>query len=138
MEPKLFVAVKAFIIKDNKILILRESQNYSDGTNKGKFDLAGGRIIPGQRFDESLIREVKEETGLNIQIRKPFFINEWRPIVRGESWHIIGIFFECLAESDKVKLSKDHDMYLWINPHNYNNYNIIENLKPVFEAYLKI
>ena len=37
MEPKLFVAVKAFIIKDNKILILTESQT-------GFLDFPGGRV----------------------------------------------------------------------------------------------
>lgn len=136
MKIKLFAATKAFINYDGKILLLKESEKYSDGTNAGKFDVVGGRVKPGQRFDESLIREIQEETGLTAKIGRPFYVNEWRPIVRGEQWQIIGTFFECFAKTDKVRLSKDHDEYLWINPKQYKKYKIIDNLIPAFESYL--
>ena len=116
---KLFIATKAFILYKNKILLLKESSNYSDGSNTGKYDVVGGRIEPGQRFDESLLREIKEETGLDAKIGNPFFVNEWRPKVRGEQWQIIGTFFECFTITDKVVLSKDHNEYVWIDPKDY-------------------
>src|SRR3989304_7237262 len=133
-----FVATKAFINFKGKILILRESTKYSDGTNSGKYDVVGGRGEPGQRFDESLLREIKEETGLSVKLGKPFYVGEWRPKVRGEQWQIVGTFFECFAKSNKVKLSEDHDNYQWINPKNFKKYNLIDNLKPAFESYLTI
>jgi 8-oxo-dGTP diphosphatase len=133
---KLFVATKAFVSFNGKVLVLRESSKYQDGTNANKYDIVGGRVEPGQRFDESLLREVQEETGLTVSIGKPFFVNEWRPIVKGEQWQIVGIFFSCSAESDKVTLSADHDDFKWIEPGEYNRLNLIENLKPAFEAYL--
>ncbi|MCF7831733.1 MAG: NUDIX domain-containing protein [Candidatus Pacebacteria bacterium] len=136
MEIKLFTAIKAFIIYDGKVLLLKESTEYTDGTNAGKFDVVGGRVNPGQRFDESLIREIQEETGLNVKIGRPFFVNEWRPVVRGEQWQIVGTFFECFAESDNVVLSKDHKEYIWIDPKEYKKYNLIDNLIPAFESYL--
>ncbi|OGY43358.1 MAG: hypothetical protein A2731_00680 [Candidatus Buchananbacteria bacterium RIFCSPHIGHO2_01_FULL_39_8] len=136
MEPKLFVATKAFIVYNNKVLILRESIKYQEGTNHGKYDVVGGRVKPGQRFDESLLREIKEETGLAVKISQPFFANEWRPVVKSEQWQIIGVFFKCIADSDQVILSQDHDDYIWIDPKDYRDYNLIENLYPAFEAYL--
>jgi len=136
MEIKLFTATKAFIVYKEKILILRESSQYQDGANINKYDVPGGRVKPGQRFDESLMREIEEETGLKIKIGKPFFVNEWRPVVKGEQWQIIGTFFECSADSDQVTLSQDHDDYQWIEPKNYKNYNLIGNLHPAFESYL--
>ena len=136
MEIKLFVAIRAFIIHDGKVLLLKESTEYKDGINVGKFDVVGGRIEPGQRFDESLIREINEETGLNVEIGRPFFVNEWRPILRGEQWQIVGTFFECFSSSDKVILSKDHDEYIWINPKDYKKYNIIDEIIPAFESFL--
>ena len=66
MQPQLFVATKAFIVHDEKILIVRESNRYAEGTNAGLFDVPGGRVQPGQHFAESLQREVQEETGLQI------------------------------------------------------------------------
>jgi len=136
METKLFVATKAFIICQGKVLILRESSSYKDGANAGRYDVVGGRVQPGQRFDESLAREIFEETGLKVKIGKPFFVNEWRPKVNNEQWQIVGVFFECEAESDRVMLSPDHDQFEWIDPKSYKNYKLIENLHSVFEAFL--
>ena len=136
MDIKLFVATKAFINYQGKILILRESTKYLEGSNSGKFDVVGGRIKPGQRFDESLLREIKEETGLDVKIGKPFYVGEWRPKVNDEQWQIVGTFFECFSKSNKVVLSQDHDKYLWINSQDYQKYNLIENLKPAFEVYI--
>ncbi len=136
-EPKLFVAMKAFIIYDGKVLILRESSRYGEGANKGKYDVAGGRVTPGQHFAESLIREIREETGLDVKINRPFFVGEWRPVVHGEQWQIIGTFFECAAEKGEVSLSEDHDAFLWIDPAAHKDYDLIENLIPAFEAFLK-
>lgn len=133
---KQFVATKAFIRYKGKILILRESSKYLEGANAGKYDVVGGRIEPGQRFDKSLKREVKEETGLTIKIGKPFYVGEWRPTVKDKKWQIIGTFFDCTSITDRVRLSKDHDNYLWIEPNEYKNFNLIPNLVPAFKAYL--
>src|SRR3989339_859552 len=136
MIDKIFVATKAFIVHEGKILIVKESSKYKDGANVGKFDIVGGRVEPGQRFDESLIREIKEETGLDVKIGRPFYVGEWRPEVRGEKWQIVATFFECFAENNEVCLSEDHEEYLWIDPKEYKNYNLIENLQSAFESYL--
>lgn len=136
METQLFTATKAFIVHGGKVLLLRESTEYKDGVHAGEFDVAGGRIKPGQRFDESLIREVHEETGLSVEIGKPFFVNEWRPVVRGQQWQVVGIFFECFTDSDKVTLSQDHKEYIWINPEDHKKYDIIDTNIPAFEAFI--
>lgn len=137
MDIKLFAATKAFITYRGKVLLLRESSKYQDGTNVGKYDVPGGRIKPGQRFDKSLLREINEETHLKVKIGKPFFVYEWRPIKNGEKWQIIGTFFKCSTKSNKVRLSKDHSDFVWINPKDYKKYPLIENLHPAFLAFLK-
>ena len=135
-DVKLFTATKALISHEGKILLIQESNIYSDGTQLGKFDVVGGRITPGENFEDCLKREVLEETGLEIILGKPFFVIESRSTVRGENWQIIRIFFEAFSTKSKVTLSEDHENYVWINPKDYKNYKIIENLEPVFEAYL--
>ena len=122
MESKLFVAMKAFVVHEGHVLILRESSAYEDAGNVACYDVPGGRIKPGERFRDSLLREIKEE---------------WRPVVRGEQWQIVGTFFEAFADSDAVVLSKDHDQFEWIKPSDFKNYPVIENLKFAFEAYLQ-
>ncbi len=137
MESKLLVALKAFIWYKDKILLLKESSHYQQGTNTGKLDVVGGRMDPGEKIEESLLREIQEETGLSVKVGKPFFVNEARPVVNNEPWQIIRIFFECFCESDKITLSKDHESFIWISASEYKNYpEIIPNLYPAFEAYL--
>jgi len=135
MDIRLFVATKAIIVHEGKILLLRESGSYDDGTNTGRFDVPGGRLNPGEYFLDALKREVKEETGLDVEVGRPVAVNEWRPVVRGEQWQIVGTFFECHASTAEVTLSEDHDAYEWVDPSRIDEYAVIENLKPVIEAY---
>ena len=138
ISMKLFAATKAFLVHEGKILLLRESTEYKDGANAGKFDVVGGRIEPGQRFDESLLREIKEETGLEATIGQAFHIDEWRPVVRGEEWQIIGTYIECTVQTPEVTLSKDHAEYQWIDPKNHRDYALIESIHGAFDAYIQL
>lgn len=117
---------------------MKEAKTYKTGTQIGNFDVPGGKVEPGQRFDESLRREIKEETRLNVEIGRPFSVGEWRPIIRGEQWQIVATFFECFAKTDKVILSKDHDQYLWIDPEDYTKYPIIKTNLPAHKDYLEL
>ncbi len=136
---KLFVATKALIERDGKVLVLRESSKYKDGTNAARYDVVGGRITPGELLTDALQREVREETGLAIEIGEPFFADESlpRPQVRGEEWQIVKIYFRCKASPGDVLLSDDHDESRWIDPQTYAEAGLIPNLYPAFEAYLK-
>jgi ADP-ribose pyrophosphatase YjhB (NUDIX family) len=140
MELKLFVATKAFIERDGKILVLKESFKYADGTNATKWDIVGGRITPGEKMEEALKREAKEETGLDIIVGAPFFADEStpRPVVRGEEWQIIKVFFRVQAPEGEPALSEDHEELAWIDPKEYRSTGLIENLYPAFEAYLAL
>jgi 8-oxo-dGTP diphosphatase len=132
----LFIASKALIVREGKVLVIRESGTYKDGVHAQKYDLPGGRLEAGEHFDEALKREVKEETGLAVVLGNPILVNESWPVVRGEQWQIVRMFFTCPAEVGEVVLSEDHDDFKWIDPQNYKSESLIENLYPVFEAYI--
>lgn len=135
--PKLFVALKAFIERDGKILILREAGSYVDGTQIGKYDVPGGRLSPGENFMDGLKREVKEETGLDVAFGTPFHMGEWRPTVRGEEWHIVATFVRCQSLAGDVTLGPDHDRYEWIDPSADGDYPLAANIREAFAAYRK-
>lgn len=137
MVDRLFSATKALITNSQgEVLILKESSDYEEGTNEGKWDVPGGRVETGERFDKSLKREIREESGLRAEIGDSFFTDEWRPEVKGEKWQIIGTYFECFTESKDVELSRDHEKFSWIKPENYTEFNLIGGLEKVFEKYL--
>ncbi len=136
MVDRFFAATKAFIVSDGKVLILRESADYDDGTNEGRYDVPGGRVEPGQRFDESLRREIREETGLEIDIGRPFHIDEWRPHVHDEDWQVVGTYILCVPHKTEVTLGPDHDDFQWISPADHKEYPMTSGLRKGFEQYL--
>ncbi len=112
---KLFVGMKAVIVHEGKVLILREAE-YDEGTNKGKWDVPGGRINPEEPFLEGLRREVLEESGLEVEPTELWGIFETFPTIKGEACHIIRIYHLCRPVTIDIKLSGDHSEYEWIDP----------------------
>jgi 8-oxo-dGTP pyrophosphatase MutT (NUDIX family) len=138
MDIRQFISTKAFIVHQNKVLILREADAYEDGYNAGTYEIPGGRVEPGECFDAGLLREIDEEVGItSITVGKPFFIGEYRPVVRNEQWQVVAIYFECSTDTDNVILSQDHDSYEWIDPKKYEDYPLKAVSKKAFAEFLK-
>jgi 8-oxo-dGTP diphosphatase len=138
-EPQIIqrIATKAVIVDDKgKVLILREADTYEEGTNIGKYHMPGGRLNPGEAFLDGLKREVDEETGLKIEIGKPIYVGEWRPVIKDVQNQIVAIFFICKPLSKDVRLSEEHDDFQWIEPSKYSDYNVMAPENKVIEAYL--
>lgn len=110
----LYVACKALIYCNEQYLIIRESTQYTEGTNAGKWDVPGGRINPGEHWQQALKREVLEEVGLEIEIQHPVHTDEWFPVIKGEQSQVIATYYKCKATTNTVALGSDHDAYKWI------------------------
>ena len=129
------VAAKAVIVKDGKVLLLREAATYGDGTQRGRYHMPGGRIEPGEQFEEALRREAREETGLEIEIKDPIFVGEWRPVIKGTPNQIVGIFFVCTPKTDEVVLSSEHDEYQWVDAKTADDFDVMDPEDKVLEKY---
>lgn len=97
-------------------MLLRESKEYEDGSEEGKWDVPGGRIESEETLGEGLLREVKEESGLIVQKGKLLGAFDGFPLIKGEKCHVVRLYFLCEAENNKVVLSQDHDLYDWVDP----------------------
>jgi 8-oxo-dGTP diphosphatase len=138
-SPILRVAAKAVIVNDTgSILILREAITYGDGTQIGRYGLPGGRIEPGERFEDGLLREVKEEVGLHVAPLYPVFVGEWHPDIKGVPHQIIAVFVACKIKSGNVVLSEEHDKFEWVKPRQRKQYDIMDPDWEVIDAYAQI
>lgn len=109
-----FVGQKAFIEKDGKILILQDPIS--------GLDFPGGRIQAGESdLDEALRREVREETGLEIEVGEPFA--RWYITLpenhRDAGRRIFLVGYRCTYISGDVVLSDEHDSFQWVDKHTY-------------------
>lgn len=105
------VATKAIIFntKLNKYLVLKKSNN--ENINPNTFDMPGGRIKFGEKLEEAVVREAKEETGLDVVTQKVF--NAWTFVKEDRDFQLTGVDFLCTTEQEKVKLSEEHSNFEW-------------------------
>ncbi len=128
------VACRAVIFDGSRVLIIRESDKYADGTNVGKYDFPGGKIDPGEKVLDALMREVREEAGLVVTSAVPFYVDEWNPVVHGQPMQIIGIFFLCAVETTAVALGNDFDSFEWILPADADKYPLMQEPKNALKS----
>jgi 8-oxo-dGTP pyrophosphatase MutT (NUDIX family) len=101
------VAVKAVIQnQDGKYLIVREGQ---------RWQAVGGRLEKGEKLEEGLRRETKEETGIeDLEVGKVIHVDEWFAKPEGELKHIVALFFLCKTHTRSIILSDEHEAYAWV------------------------
>lgn len=120
MNEDLFhLGIKALIMNNiGQVLLLKVNpENLKGYTGEPYWDIPGGRIQFGSNVEDTLKREVEEETGItDLKIIKPFsmILSNIR-IPQGKK--TVGlILFSYLCESNQlanIKLSKEHIEYKW-------------------------
>lgn len=106
---------------ENKVLICRSSKW------NNKYVIPGGHIEAGEKMEEALVREVKEETGLEIYDIELLGITE---SIYSDSFqsqkHFIFVDFICRSDSTEVELNHEAQSYEWIELDEVENYNLEE------------
>ncbi|RQD69545.1 MAG: 8-oxo-dGTP diphosphatase MutT [Tindallia sp. MSAO_Bac2] len=59
------IVTAAIIINNNKVMIARRGKNQKLA---GKWEFPGGKLKPGESMEDCLIRELKEELNLTVEI----------------------------------------------------------------------
>ncbi|HHT7189012.1 TPA: NUDIX hydrolase [Bacillus cereus] len=81
MENVMQVRVTGILIEDEKVLLVKQkvaNRNWS---------LPGGRVENGEMLEEAMIREMREETGLEVNIQKLLYVCD-KPDTRPSLLHI--------------------------------------------------
>lgn len=89
-------AARAIIIENNKFLVMHRNKYGSE-----YFTLVGGRVQEGESLEQGLVREIKEETGLDI-ISARLVFTERHPEPYNEQY----IYVCNLASHDDIKVQE--------------------------------
>lgn len=121
IQSKLFeVPVKAVVLKEGKVLVLKRSSG--EIRSADKYDFPGGAIEHGEEAIEALRREIREETGLEVKIGPvlTFSDSEKEYSLDEKKNNKLKIFtkgagFLAFYKSGEVKLSEEHQSYKWLS-----------------------
>lgn len=102
-------AVKALIVKEDKILIVQRAAN--DNITPGVWEFPGGRLDEGEFPLKGLEREVFEETGLVIEVVDKINTQEF---TNTDNVKITMYIYLCRPLTDEFTLSDEHSNYEWI------------------------
>jgi mutator protein MutT len=131
-------AQKAFILKDNRLLLIKKSEN--DPYQANKWEVPGGRIEFGESLTTHIKREVKEEVGIDIEIGDPFDVWTWF-INTPKKIQVIAVARICIAKSVNIDLSgqTDSDNIVearWVDYDKIMNYELINNMIPTMGKFI--
>ncbi|MEW8957311.1 NUDIX domain-containing protein [Clostridium sp.] len=104
-EKRMYFAAKAFIVQGNKFLAMHKKSSEEE-----YLELPGGRVEFGESLEDTLKREIFEETKLSFERIK--LLDTWEFI--GENYQIVGVIYLCRVIEGKVILSEEHDYYKWL------------------------
>lgn len=129
-EKPFALSVKVMIQdREGRFLLLKRSA--ISKANAGKWDLPGGKIEPCESFDIALLREVSEETGLDIILKH----------VAGTAQselanvRVIYLIMEGSHERGNVVLSSEHDEYRWVHRHELPDMDLPEQFMPFLKKF---
>ncbi len=81
-DSLLQIRITGVLIEDNKILIVKQKI-----TPERSWSLPGGRVQKGEMLEEAIIREMREETGLQTSVTKLLYVCDY-PEVEPPILHI--------------------------------------------------
>lgn len=103
------------------------------GVFPGQWALSGGGVEPGERIEEALRREIREELGDKLQLSQ---ITPWtfRDDIRVKTYadgskeqiYMIYLIFDCISANRDIGINEEFQEYAWVMPEDLHRYDLNE------------
>lgn len=107
------IAVGGVVVKDGKLLMIRRGND----PGKGLWSIPGGRLDRGEYIVDAVAREVKEETGLDVEVRELLGILE----VPGDPHYVILDHVAAYSGDAEPTPGGDVDAVEWVSFEDIDN-----------------
>ena len=122
---KTYFVVTGIVKNKGKVLILKKSPK--DWSYPNKWSFCSGYVKEFESAEDTVLREIKEEIGLEAKIVKRGKIFQKNDKNNGKSWLIMP--FLCEVKSKNVKLDRENIEFRWINYKDIKKYPAVPGLE---------
>lgn len=111
-QPDRMIAGAFITDGEGRLLLLRRS---SGQFLEGYWELPSGHVDAGESFDQALLREVLEETGLQIKVIGPLlgeftYLSASGKLTAQKTHHVL------CEDGCEIRLSGEHNQFVWLPP----------------------
>lgn len=128
MRTQLIELTNMCLIYDDDRILVEEKK----GTNHdGGLVFPGGHIEPGESLKDSVIREMKEETGLDIIDPKPCGYKDW---IREDGTRYIVLLYKTNKFTGNLHTSEEGRVF-WLDRKDVDEANLIWNMRELLQIF---
>jgi len=133
MRP--IVGVGALILKSGKLLLVKRGAK----PGQGRWSIPGGLVELGEQVRDAIVREVKEECGLDIKAER--LMDVFDSITRDEKgsiqYQFVVVNFLARIEGGILKNGDDVLEAKWVPINEVEKYNLTNSFRAFFQKHLK-
>ena len=123
------VSCALIISHDGQVLVAQRSSSMHLPL---KWEFPGGKVEPGESAEDCLIREIREELGVEIKI-----VKKMTPSVYDQGKQVIRLIpFQCILVGGEVLLT-EHAAFLWLDPAELNKLDWAEADIPIVKNFME-
>ena len=121
---KCIISNMCMVYKGDMILVINRTKSDWPGLS-----FPGGHLEENETLEESVVREMKEETGLEIKNPKLCAIKEWD---WGNGVRYLGLLYKTSEFKGELKSSSEGKVF-WINKKDINKYELSQDFLELFK-----
>ncbi|MBQ6511733.1 NUDIX domain-containing protein [Methanobrevibacter sp.] len=117
------------IIKNENDEILIVKRHPKSRTDPEMWELPGGKVEKGEFFTDALVREIKEETNLNVKV------GDFCEAIQNDYMHkrTVQIMMYLTDITGEVKISDEHTDWMWASLERIKSLELSTSLKKVLK-----
>ncbi len=125
------VRVAAVVVRDGRVLLARHEKR-----GESYWVLPGGAVEPGETVAEALVRELREEAGLEIEVGELLFVNDgYRPEAE-----MVAVYFAAKTKGELPEARRSAEKVLrevrWFAPEELADLDLRPKIKAELLEYL--
>jgi mutator protein MutT len=118
------VGVGAVVLHDQCVLLIKRSHE----PLKGEWSLPGGTVELGERLEDAIAREVREETGLEVEVGPIIEVLDRldHDLTGRVRHHFVLVDFVCRAVRGTLRTGSDADAVTWARIDRLSEYGVAD------------